>query len=218
MLAAAERGFAASGLDLPGFGKSRLRGRVLSLAELARALTGWIRVRGIESPILVGQSHGCQVIVEAVAREPRLASALLLNAPTMLAEHRSMLSMLGRVALDAPREPFALVPHVVRDYLMAGPRRIVSTLRDALRDRIEEKLPRVGVPVMIVCGARDPVSPPEWGARLASLTGTGAGLPPATFRSVPGAAHAVPFSHPDVVSAEIAELADRRLEPRASTR
>jgi pimeloyl-ACP methyl ester carboxylesterase len=220
MLAAAERGFAASGLDLPGFGKSRLRGRVLSLAELADALIGWMRVRKIESPILVGQSHGCQVIVEAVSREPRLASALLLNAPTMPAGQRSVLGMLVRVALDAPREPFSLVPHVVRDYLMAGPRRIFATLSDALKDRIEEKLPRVEVPVMIVCGARDPVSPPDWGARLASLVGTEAraGTPAATFRAVPGAAHAVPFSHPDVVSAEIAELADRRVEARGSTR
>ena len=219
MRAAAERGFAVSGLDLPGFGKSRLRGRVLSLAELAGALSGWIRVRGIESPILVGQSHGCQVIVEAVSREPRLASALLLNAPTMLGDHRTVLGMLVRVALDAPREPFALVPHVVRDYLMAGPRRIFSTLGDALKDRIEEKLPRVHQPVMIVCGARDPVSPPAWGARLASLVGVeaGPGVRAASFRSVPGAAHAVPFSHPGVVSAEIAELADRRLEARSAT-
>jgi pimeloyl-ACP methyl ester carboxylesterase len=211
MLQTAALGFSVSGLDLPGFGESRLRGRVLSLAELAAVLAGWIRARGIGSPILVGQSHGCQVIVEAVAREPALASALLLNAPTMLAGHRSIHAQFWRVVLDSPREPLSLVPHVARGYLRAGPRRILVTLADALRDRIEDKLPRVGVPVMIVCGARDPVSPPEWGQRLASLVGVTAGMDtqPATFRAVAGAAHAVPFSHPSAVSGEIVELAAR---------
>jgi pimeloyl-ACP methyl ester carboxylesterase len=211
MLAAAALGFTVSALDLPGFGETRLPGRVLSLGELASVLVGWLRVRAIVAPILVGQSHGCQVIVEAIMREPGLASAVLLNAPTMLAGHRSVLAMLGRVAIDAPREPLALIPHVVRDYLRAGPMRILRTLDEALRDRIEEKLPHVGVPVMIVCGARDPVSPPAWGSRLASLVGFDAvvGMPTAMSRSVPGAAHAVPFSHPEVVSGEIAELADR---------
>jgi pimeloyl-ACP methyl ester carboxylesterase len=220
MLAAQARGFAVSGLDLPGFGETRVPGgAVLSLAELAAVLTGWIRARGIESPIVVAQSHGCQVVVEAVTREPRLASALLLNAPTMLAEHRGVLPMLWRVALDSPREPLAIVPHVVREYLRAGPTRLLATLQDALRDRIEDKLPRIDVPERVVCGARDPVSPPAWGSRLASLAGSAVGVAPtaATFRSVPGAAHAVPFSHPEVVSGEIAELA-QRLEARARVR
>ena len=149
-----------------------MRGRHLSLAELADALVEWLRVRGIVAPILVGQSHGCQVVVEAVARVPDLASALVLNAPTMLAGSRTMHEQLWHVVQDTPREPFALVPHVARDYLRAGPLRILGTLRDALRDRIEDKLPQVRVPVTIMCGARDPVAPPAWGKQLARLTGS----------------------------------------------
>jgi len=219
MLAACDRGFAVSGLDLPGFGESRLRGRVLSLEELADTLIGWIRARMIESPIVVGQSHGCQVVVEAATRAPRLMAGLLLNAPTMLAGHRTVPAMLGRVLLDSPREPMELVPHVVRDYLRAGPKRILKTLDDALADRMEDKLPRIAVPVMVVCGERDPVSPPAWGSRLASLAGSavGAEVTAATVRAVPGAAHAVPFSHPAIVSGEIAEL-DQRLAASALAR
>ena len=227
---------AVSALDLPGFGGSRRLGadpstalgmtgvvipseRIESrdlhskastpLSELADALIEWLGVRGIIAPILVGQSHGCQVIVEAVIRVPELASALVLNAPTMLAEHRSLGAQLWRVMLDAPREPLSLVPHVVRDYLVAGPVRILATLNDALRDRIEDKLPAVRVPVSIVTGARDPVSPPAWGERLARLAG-------ARFTIVPGAAHAVPFSHPEALAAEIVAMARRVEASRAS--
>jgi pimeloyl-ACP methyl ester carboxylesterase len=202
-------GIAVSALDLPGFGRSRLRRHILSLGELADALAKWIRARGIVEPILVGQSHGCQVVVEAVMREPELASALVLNAPTMQAGHRTVARQLLFVARDTPREPFALVPHVLRDYLRAGPSRVVATLRDALRDRIEDKLGRVRVPVTIVCGARDPVSPPRWGERLARIAGTEVGRSGGRFVVVPGAAHAVPFSHPHALGPEISRVAAR---------
>ena len=200
---------AVSALDLPGFGGSRPIEGHRSLAELADALAAWVRVRGIVAPIVVGQSHGCQVVVEAVTRAPELASAIVLNAPTMLAGHRSMAAQLWRVMLDSPREPLSLVPHVVRDYWRAGPVRILATLKDALRDRIEDKLPAVRMPLSIVTGARDPVSPPAWGEQLARLAG-------ARFTVVPGAAHAVPFSHPEALAAEIGAMARRVEAGRAS--
>ncbi|HEU4721377.1 MAG TPA: alpha/beta hydrolase, partial [Gemmatimonadaceae bacterium] len=170
----------------------------MPLTDLANALAEWLRVRRIVAPVLVGQSHGCQVVVEAVTRAPELASALVLNAPTMLAEHRSVVRQLWLVARDAPREPLSLVPHVVRDYLKAGPVRILATLRDALRDRIEEKLSAVRLPVTVVTGERDPLSPPAWCEQLVRAAGSGARLV-----VVPGAAHALPFSHPKALAAEI---------------
>jgi pimeloyl-ACP methyl ester carboxylesterase len=198
---------AASALDLPGFGKSKARGRHLSLGELADALTAWMCVRGIRAPILLGQSQGCQVVVEAVARTPDLASALVLNAPTMLVGSRTMHQQLWRVMQDTPREPFSLVPHVARDYLRAGPSRILGTLRDALRDRIEDKLPHVRLPVTIMCGEHDPVAPPAWGKQLARLTGSRVGATEAKFVAIPGAAHAAPFSHPQALAQEILAIA-----------
>ncbi|HEX7977222.1 MAG TPA: alpha/beta hydrolase [Gemmatimonadaceae bacterium] len=207
---------AASALDLPGFGKSKARGRHLSLAELADALVEWMRVRGIPAPILVGQSQGCQVVVEAVTRMPDLAAALVLNAPTMLAGSRTIHQQFWYVVQDTPREPIALVPHVARDYLRAGPSRILGTLRDALRDRIEDKLPRVNVPVTIMCGARDPVAPPAWGMQLARLTGSQVGAVPAKFVAIAGAAHAAPFSHPQAIAQEVLAIAahPERAQPR----
>jgi pimeloyl-ACP methyl ester carboxylesterase len=200
---------AVSALDLPGFGGSRPVPRHRSLAELADALIGWLRVRRIVAPILVGQSHGCQVVVEAVSRSPGLVSALVLNAPTMVADHRTIAAQLWRVAQDTPREPPSLVPHVVRDYLRAGPGPILATLQDALRDRIEDKLPAVRAPVSIVTGARDPVSPPAWCERLSRLTGSRVSGSGARLVVVPGAAHAVPFSHPTALAAEVAAMAER---------
>jgi pimeloyl-ACP methyl ester carboxylesterase len=65
------------------------------------------------------------------------------------------------------------------------------------------------VPVTIVCGARDPVSPPRWGERLARIAGTEVGRSGGRFVVVPGAAHAVPFSHPHALGPEISRVAAR---------
>jgi pimeloyl-ACP methyl ester carboxylesterase len=200
--------FAVSALDLPGFGESRLPGRVLSLRELASVLGGWLQARGIVAPILVGNSHGCQVIVELVWRSPDRASAIVLTAPTMEAGHRTRREQIARAVLDAPREPPSLAPLVLQGYLRAGLRRVLATLLDALADRIEDKLPRIGQPVVIVCGERDPLSPPAWGERLARLTGRDApGAEGARFRVMEGEPHAMPFGAARQLAGIVRELA-----------
>jgi pimeloyl-ACP methyl ester carboxylesterase len=203
------RDFAVSALDLPGFGRSRLPGRLLSLAELGDALAGWLRARGIVSPILVGNSHGCQVIVESVARSSVRPAALVLNAPTMDAARRSAFGEMMRVIIDAPREPLALVSHVVRDYWRAGLRRVLFTFGEALSDRIEDDLSRLDIPTSIICGARDPVSPPSWGLRLAEAAWRPDRTAEMTFRTIPAVAHAMPFTHPLELATEIRALAER---------
>jgi pimeloyl-ACP methyl ester carboxylesterase len=85
------------------------------------------------------------------------ALGLVLNAPTIDPAHRSMWSMIWRVIRDAPNEPGSLAMMVARDYLRAGPRRILTTLRYSIADHIEEKLPSLAMPVLVVCGAHDPV-------------------------------------------------------------
>jgi pimeloyl-ACP methyl ester carboxylesterase len=65
------------------------------------------------------------------------------------------------------------------------------------------------VPVTIVNGARDPVSPPAGGGRLARVTGTHPGGTGARYVVVAGAAHAEPFSRPAALAAEVVGMARR---------
>ncbi len=57
---------AVAALDLPGFGRSEPPARPQSLADHADVLDRWLAARGIARAILVGNSYGCQVIVEHV--------------------------------------------------------------------------------------------------------------------------------------------------------
>lgn len=185
------------GVDLPGFGRSGTPSKALDTAGLVGALTEWLDVRGIGPAVFIGNSYGCQIIVELAYRDPERVVGLVLNAPTMDPAHRTMFGVMVRFFADIPFEPWRLALVVARDYVRVGPRRFLATLRFALSDRIEEKLPGIAAPVIIVCGERDPVVTVAWAADAARLVGLSLrGSAGATLTVVPSAAHALPFDAP----------------------
>jgi 2-hydroxy-6-oxonona-2,4-dienedioate hydrolase len=200
--------FQVAGPDLPGFGRSGSPPRALDLRQLAVSLEGWLDARGIGPAIFVGNSYGCQVILECVVHAPRRALGLVLNAPTMDPAHRTVLGQLLRVLADVPREPLRLALIVARDYLRAGPWRLLATLGHALADRVEEKLPLISAPTLVVCGAHDPVVTVRWASEVARLVGIETlGAPGAALQCVGDAAHALPFDDPDAFAAIIRNFA-----------
>lgn len=199
-----------AGLDLPGFGRSASIGHHCSISQLADVAMQWLDARDIGPAVFVANSFGCQVVTEIVAREPQRALGLVLNAPTMDRAHRSVLAMVARVIVDAPREPIALALIATRDYLRAGPYRLLATLVGALADRIEDKLPRVAVPVSIVCGARDPLVTVAWGEEVARMVGRDRpGAAGATLHVLPHIAHALPFEDPGALATIVVDMLGR---------
>ncbi len=92
--------------------------------------------------------------------------------------------------MDSWREPPALIPVVVSDYLKAGPRRILATFRAALDDPIERKVPGIEVPALVIRGESDPIAPERWTRGLCRR------FPQARHAILPKAAHAAVFSAP----------------------
>ncbi len=176
--------------DLPGFGRSEKLPSVLGLAGLSDSLAAWIETVGLESAVLVGNSVGCQVIADLALRHPERVERVVLQGPTMDPEARTTLRQAARLALDGTREPPSLLPIMLLDYLSAGLRRSFSTFQHALKDRIEEKLPHVRVPTLVVRGERDPIVPQRWAERVARL------LPKGRLVVVPGAAHTMNYAAP----------------------
>jgi 2-hydroxy-6-oxonona-2,4-dienedioate hydrolase len=138
---------------------------------------------GLERAALVGNSMGCQIIADLAVRHPERVERAVLQGPTMDPRARTIPRLVGRFLLDAPREPLSLLPIELLDYLSAGTRRAWRTLRYALEDRIEEKLPRMGVPTLVVRGSRDPIAPQRWAEEATRL------LPKGRLAVIPGAAH-----------------------------
>lgn len=192
--------------DLPGWGGSDRPAVPLDVESAACVLSNFIGAEGIASPTVVANSFGCQVAVELASRRPDLVGALVLISPTVDPRFRSWRRQAQTLVLDWLREPPSLWPIIARDYLKMGPRQFVAISAAALRDRPESKLPRIDVPVLVIRGERDAITTRAWAARCALLAR-------GTFASIPAAAHAPHFSHPNetaqLVSSFVSELADR---------
>ena len=176
--------------DLPGFGWSEGLAHAPDVAGLADALAGWMREAGLSGAALVGNSMGCQVIVELALRHPELVERAVLQGPTMDPRARSAPRQMWRLLIDTTREPPSLVAIEGLDLFRAGVVRSWRTFRHALQDPIEEKLPQVRVPALVVHGSRDRISPQSWAEEVARL------LPRGRLVVLPHAAHAANYSAP----------------------
>ena len=182
--------------DLPGFGYSSKPRNALGLSELADVLAEWMSAIRVGRALLVGNSVGCQVIAELGIRYPQLLTAAVLQGPTMDAADRTPIGQFRRFLADLPREKLPEYAVNAHDYWRAGVRRLWQTFRIALADRIEDKLPRLTAPLLIVRGVQDPIVSEAWGRRLAELATDG------TFISTQGA-HTPNFSEPDAFSSVV---------------
>ena len=190
--------------DLPGFGRSEKPPRALDVPGLARALDGWMEAMGLESAALVGNSMGCQVIAELAVRNPARVERAVLQGPTMDPEARNLVQQAARLALDCLREPPALILIELLDLLTAGPLRSLRTFRRGADDRIEEKLPMLRAPTLVLQGGRDPIVPERWAREAAGL------LPDGRIVVVPRSAHAMNYDAPSELARHVASFVRAR--------
>ena len=106
------------------------------------------------------------------------------------------------MAQDGVREPVAMLPIAVRDYLRFGALQSLSLFKAMTRYPTLANLHLLAVPTLVIAGARDPLVKMSRAFVLAAL-------PHVTAVRVPGA-HALNFSAPDL----IAELIDAQIGAR----
>jgi 2-hydroxy-6-oxonona-2,4-dienedioate hydrolase len=178
-------------IDLPGYGDSDKPRAILGLSGLADALAGWLDAEGIRRAHLVANSFGCQILAEFALRHVGRIDRLVFQGPTVDPEARSLRQQIARLVRNSSAERLGLGWITIVDYLKAGLARIRATVRMALEDRIEDKLPGITAPTLVVRGERDAVVSQRWAEEVARR------LPRGELRLVPGAGHAINYSAPD---------------------
>jgi 2-hydroxy-6-oxonona-2,4-dienedioate hydrolase len=187
-------------VDLPSQGESARPSRPLSLAGYAAVAVAWLDALQLERAVLVGHSFGSQVLVELAVDHPALVEGLVLISPTVDSHARTIASQLARLLLDAIHEPPGLVRALLRDYLTTGFRGLRDLGRTAIRDRMEDKLPSIEAPTLVVRGGRDPLVPERWAKQIASL------LPHPKLVVIPNGTHAVQYQSPVAVARALQEF------------
>jgi len=177
-------------LDLPGYGKSARPAHSQGLPELSGVLDSWMAAVGLERAIVLANSFGCQIATDFALRRPARVERLVLVGPTVDPRHHTAVGATARLLLDGTREPLTYASIITRDVWDIGPRRALGMARVCLEDRIEERLPCIEDPVLVVRGERDPLVPQRWGEEAARL------LPRGRLAVIPDAAH---VAHYDAV-------------------
>ena len=180
--------------DLPGFGLSHKPRRVPPIEGLADALAQWMDARGLARAHVLGNSMGCQVLAALAQRHPARVARMVLVGPTVDAEARTAPRQLARLMTDMTRERWTLPLLHVPDYARTGVPRVLQTLRHVLADRIEDRLPHVQPPTLVVRGARDALVPQRWAETVAGL------LPRGRLVVLPDAPHVANYTTPDALA------------------
>jgi 2-hydroxy-6-oxonona-2,4-dienedioate hydrolase len=179
--------------DLPGHGRSDDADHVLSAGELADALVAWMDAVGLDRPCLLGNSFGCQIAAEVAARHPDRVERLVLQGPTTDPQARSYPRQIVRWVRNGRLEGSTQSEVTMKDWRDAGLKVLLGTLRHCVRHRIEDVLPRIQAPTLVVRGERDPIVPQRWAEEATAL------LPDGRLVVLPDASHTITNIHPEAM-------------------
>lgn len=190
-------------LDLAGYGNSPRPDRNVSIADHAELVALYLQEKQLDHPVVVGHSMGAQVITALAAHYPHLVDHIVLIAPVMTPDARTLLRAARLLLKDGLREPPIVAMLSFNDYLFrAGIPYMVEQTPHLLNARIEEQLGEITAKTLVICGKRDPVVPLAWGEEIANALENG------WFAVVPGP-HGAMFGAPEAISRLIDEHAHR---------
>jgi pimeloyl-ACP methyl ester carboxylesterase len=176
--------------DLPGYGESEANGCGTDVPSLAAVLDRWMDVAGLSQAIIVANSFGCQIAARLAASYPHRVRDLVLLGPVVEPSARSLPVLMVRGLINSFIEPPSLGPIIARDLLAMGIPRAISLLQSMLTDRIEDTLPSISAPTLIVRGEKDPLVSTRWIEALARRLSAGRAA------AIPDAGHALNYNAP----------------------
>jgi pimeloyl-ACP methyl ester carboxylesterase len=210
--------------DLRGAGTSRVPDspEEYSMAEYAMDLIRLLDHHRVEQAVACGLSMGGYIIFELLRRFPERVRAAILCNTKAAADTPEAKQGRDQMAARARQDGAGAVARELLPKLLAGATRerqpdivrevsemmtrqpvagIVGALR-ALRDRPDSTplLERIDVPVLVVAGEDDQITP------AAGMRSMASAIPEAKFVLVPGAGHLTPLEQPQAVTEAMREF------------
>jgi pimeloyl-ACP methyl ester carboxylesterase len=159
----------ATVLDLPGWRWGRATACPATVADIGAAAAQWLTEHDRRDVVLLGHSTGAQAAIRTASLVGDRLTGLVLAGPTFDPAARSVAGLLRRAVPTLAHERLAEVPAVLPSYLHSGGFNLLRFLLDALRDRPEDRVGHLAVPVLVVTGERDGFAAPAWARQLATV-------------------------------------------------
>jgi 2-hydroxy-6-oxonona-2,4-dienedioate hydrolase len=176
--------------DLPGYGQSDKPRHFLTLSESSDVLAEWMTAVGLERAALLGSSYSAQIVADFAVRYPERITRAVLASPTMDPNSRPLPKLIWLWRVNESREPKHVGQITKRDYQDVSIFRALFTMWQMIKDHVEERLPQINVPTLVVRGDRDPLVSREWAEAITRL------VPKARLVVIPGGAHALNLDSP----------------------
>jgi pimeloyl-ACP methyl ester carboxylesterase len=187
-------------VDLPGFGRAPKPGHAMTVEDFAASVSAVIDDLQLTGCVVVGHSMGTQVATRLALVRPDAVSALALIGPVMDPRDRSPLRPAVLLGRDTVGESVRANWLVLSDYVRCGIRWYLSVLPSMIAYRIEDDLPQLNCPVLVIRGERDPIARADWVTTLSETAPIGAG------RTVRGARHLAMHAKPEATDALLSAL------------
>lgn len=190
-------------VDLAGYGRSPRPDRDLTIADHAQLVARYLADHDLDHPVLVGHSMGTQVVAELAASRPDLVDHIVLIAPVVAPDARSLPRVARLLLADGFKEPLPVTGAAFYDYLFrAGLPYMIQQTPHLLRTDLDGIAGRIDAETLVICGTDDPIVPLEWGRELAARFRHG------RFATV-GGPHAAMFAAPEAIAALVVDHARR---------
>jgi 3-oxoadipate enol-lactonase len=204
--------------DMPGYGGSAPLPTV-SIAALADALQDFLEQVDATKPILVGHSIGGMIVQQLLAKNPRIAAAVVLaqtspafGKPDGDWQKAFIAARLG--PLDGGETLVSLAPTLVkelvgddpdingmelaRDCMACVPEATYrATMLALMGFDLRNALKNIAVPTLVLSGSRDNNAPAPMMAKMATH------IPTATYVELEGAGHLVNLERPEAFNAAL---------------
>ncbi|WP_109210223.1 MULTISPECIES: alpha/beta hydrolase [Microbacterium] len=198
-LAAAHR--TVISVDLPGFGGLPKPGTDVDVPTMGEAIGRVLEQLSLGPVVLFGHSMGSQWVVETALQRPELLTSVVVMGPVADDRHRTILRQTRALSIDTLLEPPTVNTIVLTDYLRCGIPWYLTQLRHMLAYRLEERVPQLTVPLLIIRGGADPIAGLEWCRRLRD------DAPRAELVQIPEHHHVAQHSAPRAVASAVLSLA-----------
>jgi pimeloyl-ACP methyl ester carboxylesterase len=154
-------------VELPGFGGSDEPRYEPDARGYGETVAAFLSASGLPPVVLAGHSSGTQDAAHAAACRPDLIAGLVLASPTLDPKTQSWLRMLFWWKLDGRYPTPGLKEIHTPDRRRAGPRRLWHVIHVHLKDHLEDTIPTLRMPVLVLRGESDRLCTEEWARGLA---------------------------------------------------
>lgn len=166
-------------IDLPGFGRSRLPKRAMSVADYAKLVACFIRKEHMTKPILLGHSLGGRIAIKLTAANSNLVDKLVLVSSAGIKPKQDNLKFLAYMSTKfikffipnlfnlKKKARYLLYKTLESDYLQAG--EMSDTLTNILDEDLTPELPKIKNKTLLIWGEKDKSVPISFGKRMYQL-------------------------------------------------